>query len=186
MMRLGTDRNHAGTKYEAIRRQLIKYFYYSSCLDPEQLADEVFDRVTEKLVLDEVKIHNIGAFLWGIARNIRLEALRKSSRIIYLSDLSDVESLPTINPVVYDDQIEACENKKPLNFLQESIHQIPAKDRKLLLEYYSPQGHRAIARQLLAQKNGMTLRTLRVRITRLKFKLRKHMGECLVDSGARL
>jgi hypothetical protein len=43
MLRLDTDRNRAGDKYEEIRWKLIRFFHWNSCLDAEKLADEAFD-----------------------------------------------------------------------------------------------------------------------------------------------
>jgi hypothetical protein len=46
---LSPDREQAGRKYEEIRLRLIKIYTRRGCTTPEELADEVFNRVTKKL-----------------------------------------------------------------------------------------------------------------------------------------
>lgn len=184
LARLGRNRNDAGMRYEEIRIKLVRFFNYYSWLDSEQLADETFDRVIEKLALDIVKIQNITAFLWGIAKNIRLEALRKSGRTIYLSDLANAETFCANNRAAHGYRIEPIENNQSLRLLHGSLQYLSARDRGLLLKYYSPRGDRTIARRQLAQEYGITVKTLRIRVTRLKFKLKQHIREYLTDAGA--
>jgi DNA-directed RNA polymerase specialized sigma24 family protein len=179
LTRLGTDRNHAGIRYEEIRGKLIRFFDYHSCRDSEQLADETFDRAIEKLALDTVRIQDVGAFLWGIARNIKQEALRKSARTIYLSDLANAETLCAKHSAAHGSRVEPIENSQSLRLLYRSLQCLSTKDRRLLLEYYSPRRDRVIARRQLAQEHGITVRALRLRVTRLKFKLKLHIGEHL-------
>jgi hypothetical protein len=181
MLRLDTDRSRAGDKYEEIRWKLIRFFQWSSCLDAERLADEAFDRVAEKLIGNEENIQNVVAFLWGVARKIRLEALRTNSRTVLLADLSDaapsfVDRLTTCNS-----QNEPVEDKRRLKCLRRCIQSLSASDRRLLLEYYSPR-NRISGRRKLAQEYRLTKVALRVRANRLRSKVEALIKECLTET----
>src|SRR5262249_50613606 len=78
--RLGANRERAGQAYEYLRRQLIRFFEWNCDIPAEDLVDETFDRVAQKL--EELEIHNVVAFAWGVARNIRHEAEKKAARMI--------------------------------------------------------------------------------------------------------
>jgi len=177
MWRLDTDRNRAGDKYEEIRWKLIRFFQWSSCLDAEKLADEAFDRVAEKLVGDEENIQNVVAFLWGVARKVRLEALRTSSRTVLLADLSDAAPSFADRLTIRTLQNEPAEDKRRLKCLRRCIQSLSASDRRLLLEYYSPR-NRISGRRKLAQEYGLTKGALRVRATRLRSKVESLIKEC--------
>jgi hypothetical protein len=178
MLRLDTDRNRAGDKYEEIRWKLIGFFQWSSCLDAEKLADEAFDRVAEKLVGDEENIQNVVAFLWGVARKVRLEALRINSRTVLLADLSDAVPSFADRLTIRNLQNEPAEDTRRLKCLRRCIQSLSSSDRRLLLEYYSPR-NRIASRRKLAQEYGLTKGALRVRATRLRSKVETCIREYL-------
>jgi hypothetical protein len=82
-------------------------------------------------------------------------------------------------PNAHGSRVEPIENSQSLRLLYRSLQCLSTKDRSLLLEYYSPRRDRVIARRQLAQEHGITVRALRLRVTRLKFKLKLHIGEHL-------
>ena len=49
LVRLDSDREQAGEKYEAIRRELISFFLSQNSHTPEELADETINRVAQKI-----------------------------------------------------------------------------------------------------------------------------------------
>src|SRR5215470_10383215 len=55
LVRLDSDWNRAGEKYEELRRTLIKFFEWNSCFPAEDLVDETLDRVAKKLDVEEVR-----------------------------------------------------------------------------------------------------------------------------------
>jgi DNA-directed RNA polymerase specialized sigma24 family protein len=180
MSRLDTDRNRAGDKYEEIRWKLVSFFQWSTCLDAEKLADEAFDRVAEKLVGDEENIQNVVAFLWGVARKVRLEALRRNSRTVLLSDLSDAPSFADWL-TIRNFQNEPAEDKLRLKCLRRCILSLSVSDRRLLMEYYSSR-KRIAARRKLAQEYGLTKGALRLRATRLRSKVEALIKEYLTET----
>ena len=72
---LDRDRARAADRYEELRRILVRFFEWRSAPFPEELADATFDRVARKLA-EGVMIENIGAYSYGVARLVALEALK--------------------------------------------------------------------------------------------------------------
>ncbi len=179
LLRLDTERNRAGEKYEEIRWKLVKFFQWSSCLEAEDLADETFNRVAEKLASEEEGIKDVVAFTWGVAKRIRQEALRKDAKTVGLPDLPGADTMLTDSRAPADAQPELTGNQKHLKCLRRCIQHFSARDRGLLLAYHSTRGRRIEGRRRLAQENGITMVALRVRANRLRFKLEECIKRCL-------
>jgi DNA-directed RNA polymerase specialized sigma24 family protein len=93
---LDADIEHAGEKYEAIRRKLVKYFDWRGAHFPEECADETLDRVVRKLEAGET-IRDIPTYCHGIARLVFLETLKKpDNRRVGLDELSSVAAPPAL------------------------------------------------------------------------------------------
>jgi DNA-directed RNA polymerase specialized sigma24 family protein len=181
LLRLDPDRNRAGEKYEEIRWKLVKFFQWSSCLEAEDLADETFNRIAEKLVSEREEIHDVVAFAWGIAKKIRQETLRRNTKTIPLPDLPGAEPFLQTRLAISDTEQELVEKKSRLKCLRGCIRRLSAEERSLLLAYHSPKGRRSDERRRLAQENGITMLALRVRANRLRFKLEECIKKCLAS-----
>ena len=75
LAQLDADRQQAGTKYEALRRKLVKFFQWRGCSFSEDLADDTINRVARNLEAGE-NIRHLTAYCVGIARHVFLESLR--------------------------------------------------------------------------------------------------------------
>jgi DNA-directed RNA polymerase specialized sigma24 family protein len=179
LLRLDTDRNRAGEKYEEIRWKLIKFFQWNSCLEAEELTDETFNRVAGKLTSEGEVIDDVVAFAWGVAKRIKQEALRKGAKTVRLPDLLGAETFFAAKPVMTDAQREPVGNQRRLKCLRRCIQGFSAENRLLLLTYHSPRGRRIARRRRLAQENGITMLALRVRVNRLRFKLEECIKKCV-------
>jgi DNA-directed RNA polymerase specialized sigma24 family protein len=182
LLRLDADRNRAGEKYEEIRWKLIKFFQWSSCLEAEDLADETFNRVAEKLAAEKEAIEDVTAFAWGVAKNIRQETLRTNTKTVRFPDLPGAEGSFADNRPTYDAYYEPPGNMNGLKCLRGCIQHLSAENRKLLLAYHSPRGRRGEGRRRLAEKYGITMLALRVRANRLRFKLEECIRKCLAST----
>ncbi|HEY6252681.1 MAG TPA: hypothetical protein VI685_22215 [Candidatus Angelobacter sp.] len=183
LLRLDPDRNRAGERYEEIRWKLVKFFEWGSCLEAEDMADETFNRVAEKLAAERETIQDVVAFAWGVAKKIRQETLRKSARTVRLPDLPGAEDAFADSPATDEAQYESAENKRRLKCLRSCIQHLSAEDRRLLLAYHSPRGRRVEGRRRLAKENGITMLALRVRVNRLRFKLEECIKKCLASTA---
>lgn len=177
--RLDPDREQAGQKYEEIRWKLIRFFQWNSCFDAEDLVDETFNRVAEKIVSSEEEIQNVAGFVWGIAKNIRHEALRNEAKTVRLPDLPDGEDFLADHQVAPNAAHELTMRKGRAECLRKCMQALPPRDRRVLLTYHSPRGRYPEARRWLAEQNGITMLALRVRVTRLRFKLEECIRKCL-------
>jgi DNA-directed RNA polymerase specialized sigma24 family protein len=177
LVRLHPDRNQAGEKYEELRRKLIKFFEWNSCSAPEDLVDETLDRVAKRLGAEEVR--DVSAFAWGVAKNVRQEAQKRSARLVPISDLPQ-----GANPLREKENLE--------NAIQERMDQgrrsqcfllclqcLGTKDRDLFLKYHSAGEQAATERQHLADDFGLTIAALRVRINRMRERIERCVAGCM-------
>ena len=178
LRRLDTDRNRAGEKYEEVRWKLVRFFQWNCWLAAEELVDETLNRVAERVAERGDEIPDVAAFAWGVARKVRLEALRKDLKTVRLPDLPHVDSFVAIDRDSTDVQCELGQRR--LECLRMCIQCLSPQDRRLLLRYHAPKGRRIEGRQRLAKENTLSMLALRVRANRLRHKLeeciRKHLA----------
>jgi RNA polymerase sigma factor (sigma-70 family) len=176
------DANHerAGEKYEHIRGCLIKFFVGRECVQAEDLADEVINRVTRKI--DELLKTYQGdpaRYFLGVARNVLLEYQRKE--------------LPLMRPLATDraaasepSELRDESNKEDsrLECLDLCLRQIDQENRDLILRYYQKDKQAKIDfRRELAEEVGIAINTLRVRVYRIRELLQKCLFKCLEQRG---
>lgn len=184
LMRLDSEPANAWKKYRSLRCRLVKFFEWNQCPFPEELADEVLDRVARKP--QEEVIRDVTEFVIGVARNLRLESYKKSQRETHLEDRpGGQESLA--DPRDHEQEIVAeLDHQSRLACLRECLGNLRSADRALALDYYSAQEEKQkVHRQKLATAAGITMIALRVRANRLREKLEQCVSNCL-ESRRRL
>jgi DNA-directed RNA polymerase specialized sigma24 family protein len=171
---LDSDRERAGRKYEEIRCGLIKIFVCQGCSDPEGLADETIDRVIHKV--PEIAPNYAGnpaLYFSGVARYILLEYKNRIAQLRLLS------ATPTKQIEEDDEDIE-----REYECLDRCIERLTPVNRELILEYYREEKRAMIEnRKRLAEKMGVTLNALRVRVDRVRNGLEKCVANCLKQKG---
>jgi RNA polymerase sigma factor (sigma-70 family) len=169
---LDADRDHAGTKYEQLRRSLIMIFTWRGLSDAEDLADETINRVA--LRVQELAPHYRGdpaQYFYGVAKNLIHESWRKQRQQLPISD-----QLNLIAPEPEQDD----KSEKRHDCLERCLRELSAANRELLLSYYSEvktvkvDHRREIATQLNIEPN-----TLRVRMYRIRSALEKCIVDCV-------
>ena len=181
LMRLDSEPANAWEKYRGLRCRLVKFFEWNQCASPEELADEVLDRVSRKPQDEEIR--DVTEFVIGVARNLRLEAYKKSQRVSHIEDWpGGQESLA--DPRDHEHEIVAdLDQQSRLACLRECLENMKLADRELALDYYSAQEEKQkVHRQKLASAVGITMISLRVRANRLREKLEQCVSRCL-ESG---
>src|SRR5262245_27876596 len=129
LLRLDLDRDRAGEKYEEIRWKLIKFFQWGSCLDAEDLVDETFNRVAERLGSNEKdEINDVVGFAWGVAKKIRQEAIRLHSKTIHLSGLPRTDHGFAYSRVADAGHDKLTPAESRLSCLRSCIQQLPVDD----------------------------------------------------------
>jgi DNA-directed RNA polymerase specialized sigma24 family protein len=146
---LAPDREEAGGKYEALRRKLINFFAWEHCESPDDLADDVLNRLARK-VMEGTVIPYVDRFALGIARLVMHEEERKRrSRQAVLREFqvntkangSDWRGLAAVEP---------C------------LQALPPGRREFIARYYS-EDRNALARELGISMNALRNRALRIR-----------------------
>jgi DNA-directed RNA polymerase specialized sigma24 family protein len=171
---LDGDRDKAGEEYEHIRLQLLKYFQWGGSDVPDIDADETLNRVTRRLDEGQV-IHNLRSYIYGVAKLVRAESLKRRHRkqgldeasLIHLSAMDVNSETPS-----YQQCLDRC------------LSHLRAEDRQILTEYYRyEKSEKITTRKLLAARLGISSNTLRVRMHRQRSILEACVDKCLIRTN---
>lgn len=152
---LGPDRDHATEEYERLRRRMVRFFALHGSDQPEDLADEAFNRLARKASAGEV-IRNVPHYLGGIARLILREEYHNKQR----QEQALRYRPPNLTTSHGDGAIDAMEC---------CLEALPREQRNLIERYYSGEGRarietrRQMARELAISPNALRNRALRIR-----------------------
>jgi len=175
---LSEDTEQAGRRYEDIRHSLIKLFTWQGCADAEGLADEVFDRAAARLSsLGWVYTGDPAHYCYGIARNLFHECRRRMKSYAALDEVAELAV----------DASEVTEDDSELEHecLGLCVGRLDAEGRELILVYYALEKRDKIeARKALADRFGISINNLRVRLYRIRAGLEKCIREC-TEKGSR-
>lgn len=169
LARFSSDRDEAGVQYELARRKVIRFFEWRGVAGAEYYADETMNRVTRRI--DEGKnVDKLMAFIFGVARIIYLE-IDKEPTAVPIEDAS--ASLCEKPPEIVDPDVrEICFDR--------CLEELGVENRNLILAYFEGQGRTKIEhRRKLADKLGIPLNALRIRVHRIKRTLEKCIADCL-------
>lgn len=176
---LDVDRNLAGEKYEHLRRKLIKFFEWNACFPAEDLVDETFDRVQQRI--GDTEIADVVGFAWGVAKNLRQEAWKKTTRTVPISDLPAGERILTDSQNSPERIQEEMQRDRRLKCVLLCLERMPKEDRELFLAYHKEAVDQVAYRSRLAKRAGFTIGSLRVRINRLRNQLERCARSCLAS-----
>jgi DNA-directed RNA polymerase specialized sigma24 family protein len=166
---LDPNRELAGRKYEDIRRRLVKIFSCRGCYEPEDLADETINRVTNKLKDIESSFTGERArYFYGVANKVHLEYLRR-------------KPAPSLPPPNHNpDEIE-----REYDCLEQCMRRLTANNRELVLQYYQEEKQAKIDhRKRLAEQLGIALNALRIRAHRIRASLQECVQNCVHEATA--
>lgn len=129
----------------------------------EECAQDVMATLWQKSHLFDPSRASVATWVFTIARNRRIDALRKSRR-------PEPEDLPW-GPEAEPDQAEAMEMQQETDRLGAALAQLPSKQRALIERaYYGDLTHSEIAAE-----TGLPLGTIKSRIRLALDRLRHHM-----------
>ena len=130
----------------------------------EECAQDVMATLWQKSHLFDPARASVATWVFTIARNRRIDALRKSRR-------PEPEDLPW-GPEAEPDQAEAMEMQQETDRLGAALAQLPSKQRALIERaYYGDLTHSEIAAE-----TGLPLGTIKSRIRLALERLRHHMS----------
>ena len=129
----------------------------------EECAQDVMATLWQKAHLFDPERASVATWIFTIARNRRIDALRKSRR----AEPEELDWGPEAEP----DQGEVMEAQEETARLGQALAQLPAKQRALIERaYYGELSHSEIAAE-----TGLPLGTIKSRIRLALDKLRHHM-----------
>lgn len=166
------DASHAraGEQYQNLHQKLVRYFEWQGCHTPHESADTTLDRAIQK-VEEGAHVPNIPRFVNGIARNVLKEywKWKKTHQEVPLDSVAEpVRREPDGDDEVLIQCIERC------------LERLPGERRTLLLEYLGGDH-----REALAERHGLSLNALRLRVFHLKDRLRECAKRCVDASTQR-
>ena len=175
---LDSDREVAGVIYVQLRHDLARIFTWNRCSDPEELTDEVFDRVARKVHdLRQTFVGDPRLFFYGVARNMVKETPKRVKTQVSLDDTELTGAIATSETDEEAAQIlEEC--------LNSCLQRLSKEKRELILSYYTEEKHAKIEhRTELARTLGTSVETLRVRAHRIRGTLEQCIERCLDRMG---
>jgi DNA-directed RNA polymerase specialized sigma24 family protein len=161
---LDNDRDRAGQRYEQIRSGLIKVFLCRGSVDPEELADETINRVAKKVQeIAESYVGDPAPYFYGVAKMVYLEYSRRKL---------------VASPLPPPDAAEEADLR--FDCLEQCMQNLSAKNRELILAYYEHEsGAKIDHRKALADRMGITVNALWIRVHRIKKDLQNCVNQCL-------
>ena len=167
---LDRDRDEAGAKYLALRKNLRRFFEARRLAAADEAADEVLNRLARKLEMGE-RLENPNTYALGIARLVALE--------FYKSPLHKTTAeIPESSVAPFDD--ERAQETEKLACLNRCLAGLSPDNRQLIVGYYQGEKRSKIDnRQRLADALGIPNNALRNRAVRLRDKLETCINECL-------
>jgi DNA-directed RNA polymerase specialized sigma24 family protein len=171
---LGGTAESAGARYERLRANLIFFFSRRVLTFPEDLADEVLDRLTKRLA-DGEKIVSMEAFALGIARYVAQEQSGRKDRTVTV-DGKFWDNIPA--------NLTTSSDEEEIRRLEDCLDRIPAAEATLLRRYYlSASENQIAARAALASDLGISSTTLRQRVFLARQRLRACLQEMIPSKG---
>lgn len=123
---LDRDRDKAAEMYECIRLKLLKYFQWCGSDVPDIDADETINRVIRRIYEGE-NVYNVTGYIYGVAKLIRAESLKRRDRIRALGEHSSIE-LSSV-----DVEIETANHHE---CMERCLARLSDEERQVIIEYY--------------------------------------------------
>ena len=168
---LDRDPDRAGQLYESIRWRLIAILASRGCHLPEDLADEVIDRVARRVKdIEATYTGDKALYFLGVMNKVHHEYLRRPS-------------VPKLI-IASSDEVEAKEQTHLC--LDRCLEKLSPHAREIIQQYYSADKSAKISlRKRIAARFGVSSSNLRLRALRIRAKLQTCIEHCLELSETR-
>jgi DNA-directed RNA polymerase specialized sigma24 family protein len=163
---LGDTPQERGQQYETLRSKLIFFFSRRSLQFPEDLADEVLDRLAHRIA-EGVEISSVPAFALGIARHVAQEQSAKQPHLQVVDEIF-WNNVPA--------HLTTQSEEEEIDRMEQCLKKLPRAEARLLEGYYlAPEDNPMQARKNLAGDLGISANTLRQRV----FLARQSLRACM-------
>lgn len=174
--RFSANRIEAGERYNAMRSRLVQFFVWQNVNGPEDLADEVINRVARRLGEGE-EIPNLPGYFLGVARLVTLETRARRVR----EDRAHEEFARVAHGSGPDAPDEGA-----LTCLDRCLARLtPERREHLLADHSGDERARIATRQRLATELGVDMGALRNRMLRARQQLEACVEQCLSEGQLR-
>jgi DNA-directed RNA polymerase specialized sigma24 family protein len=169
LKQLDNNPDGAALKYISLYTKLTRYFDWRGCDMPDWHADETMTRVARRIEQGAI-ITNFQGFMFGVARRVAMEASKEREKeqaiLTYLSQASSSH--------------DSLDQEELLSRLEASLLKLNPKNRELLLAYYASSDEKNMeVRRKLAEREGISINSLRVRVHRFRLILEDYVkSEC--------
>ncbi len=162
----------AGQLYESIRWRLIAILASRGCPVPEELADEIIDRVARRVKdIETTYTGDKAIYFLGVLNNVHHEYLRRP--------VAPKLVLQTTDEVEVKERTYLC--------LDRCLAKLSPHAREIIEQYYAADKSAKISlRKRIAERFGLTSNNLRLRALRIRAKLQTCIEQCMEVSSARL
>lgn len=166
---LGPDREAAGDRYLAVRRNLVRFFEWRGCATPDEYADETINRCARKIAEGE-EIRDVPTYAIGVARMLFRELGRERAKEPRPLDQAPE---PRTMPELPNDE------ERRIECLRRCLAQLTAESRDLILYYYQgDKGDKIKNRKGLSELFGIPANALRMRALRVRERLYLCTSNC--------
>ena len=173
LARLNSEPERAGEKYEAIRLALVKFFDWQGAFAPEDLADDVINRVARKIDEGD-ELRDVPTYCHGVARMVLLE-----HRKTFLNRRAEVEE---INSFAAPSETKLKDERQ--EYLERCMRELPVESRQLVLRYYQDERRQKLdVRAAMADQLGIPLNALRSRVQRIRDRLEQCLKRHLAGAN---
>jgi RNA polymerase sigma factor (sigma-70 family) len=168
---LDADRDLAAQKYEDIRRRLIVLFEARGCATAEDLADETINRVARRLpAMVASYVGSPAPYFYTVARRLYLEQAEKQC-VPLPADFAETRRAA-------DGEGDGLE--EVYECLEKCLGELEPETRELVVLYYLKEKQDGIDfRKALAERMGLAVNALRIRMHRARARLHACLDECL-------
>jgi|ERR1051326_1617619 RNA polymerase sigma factor (sigma-70 family) len=173
---LDPDREQAGIKYEELRLSLIRILSWNGCVDVEAMVDETVDRVASKVhELKQTFEGDPRLYFYGVANNLVKEYKKTANLHVPIEDVD--------LPAATGNDAEDAEAEE--HCLQTCLRELSCENRELILDYYKKDKHdKIVYRKEMAQRLGVPVNALRVRMHRVRATLEDCINRCCEQFSA--
>lgn len=166
LKQLHDDPDEAARRYISVYGKLMRYLDWRGCRMPDWYADVTMTRIARRLE-QGATITNFQGFMFGVAKKVAIEALREQEK--EQKTLSCLAQVETDHGCAYEESL--------FERLEAGLLRLPPGSRRLLIAYYAAGDNKNMElRRELAQREGISVNALRVRVHRLKSLLEAYIA----------
>jgi DNA-directed RNA polymerase specialized sigma24 family protein len=189
------DPAEAKEEHQRHHKSLLMFMRRRNVRDAQGAVGEIFARVVAKLAADEfpeIKSEDErGRYLFGYAKNVCKEFLKQQQQFQVSLDSPNRNGITPSTPAAGEGVHEGVEKSALRTRVRacfgRCLNCLKREDVEMLLEYYrGEKGRQITIRKALAERLGLTMNALTLRVRDRRKTLRQCVEPCLAMNGLQL